>query len=268
MCSSEWKSWNRELGEISSLCYSKRIRVVENREWDGEGKQFHIKVNYSGHRRESLVLAGTFWEAHRMTPNAICLSHQLLFSIGWELPLNDSFPMFWRPSCCYKGPLCRRSLKAENEVLSAHDGRPCQLKVNLGLRGLHWYHLPRSKESEKRPIWCSWTTVILGPIDQLFNNLGTFCLCCSVCPTFGNAMDCDLPSSSAHGIFQARILESVAIFFRRSSQPRDRTPISYAVIRFFTVWVIREDSHLFMTLCKCKCTLCKYNFQNLLSFLL
>ena len=34
-------------------------------------------------------------------------------------------------------------------------------------------------------------------------------------------MDCSLPGSSIHGIFQARILEWVAIsFFRESSQPR------------------------------------------------
>ena len=42
------------------------------------------------------------------------------------------------------------------------------------------------------------------------------------CPTLYNPMDCSLPSSSVHGIFQARILEWVAISFsRRSSQPRD-----------------------------------------------
>ena len=36
-----------------------------------------------------------------------------------------------------------------------------------------------------------------------------------------NPMDCILPGSSIHGIFQARILEWVAIsFFRGSSQPR------------------------------------------------
>ena len=40
-------------------------------------------------------------------------------------------------------------------------------------------------------------------------------------------MDCSLPGSSVHGIFQARVLESVAISFSRgSSQPRDRTCIS------------------------------------------
>ena len=40
-------------------------------------------------------------------------------------------------------------------------------------------------------------------------------------------MDCKLPGSSVHGIFQARVLEWVAISFSRgSSQPRDRTWVS------------------------------------------
>ena len=40
-------------------------------------------------------------------------------------------------------------------------------------------------------------------------------------------MNCSLPGSSVHGIFQARILEWVAIFCsRRSSWPRDWTLIS------------------------------------------
>ena len=33
------------------------------------------------------------------------------------------------------------------------------------------------------------------------------------CPTLGNPMDCSLPGSSTHGIFQARILEWGAIAF-------------------------------------------------------
>ena len=49
-------------------------------------------------------------------------------------------------------------------------------------------------------------------------------------------MDCSPPGSSVHGILQARILEWVAIpFSRGSSQPRDRTPVSYIAGRFFTV---------------------------------
>ena len=40
-------------------------------------------------------------------------------------------------------------------------------------------------------------------------------------------MDCSLSGSSVHGIFQAVVLESIAISFSRgSSQPRDRTPVS------------------------------------------
>jgi len=40
-------------------------------------------------------------------------------------------------------------------------------------------------------------------------------------------MDCSPPGSSVHGIFQARVLEWVAISFSRGSfQPRDQTLIS------------------------------------------
>ena len=44
------------------------------------------------------------------------------------------------------------------------------------------------------------------------------------CPTLCDPMDCNLPSSSVHGIFQAIVLEWIAISFSRgSSQPRDQT---------------------------------------------
>ena len=56
------------------------------------------------------------------------------------------------------------------------------------------------------------------------------------CPTLCNPMDCSLPGSSVHGIFQARILEWVAISFSRgSSQPRDQTPVSCIAGRRFTI---------------------------------
>ena len=42
------------------------------------------------------------------------------------------------------------------------------------------------------------------------------------CPTLYDPMDCSLPGASTHGIFQARILEWVAISFSRGSlRPRD-----------------------------------------------
>ena len=54
-------------------------------------------------------------------------------------------------------------------------------------------------------------------------------------------MDCSPPGSSVHEIFQARILEWVAISFSRgSSQPRDWTRVSCTAGRFFTDWTTRE----------------------------
>ena len=63
-------------------------------------------------------------------------------------------------------------------------------------------------------------------------------------------MDSSQPSCSVHGIFQARILEWVAISFSRgSSQPRDWTPVARIVSRRFTVWATREGQ-LILAHCK------------------
>ena len=49
-------------------------------------------------------------------------------------------------------------------------------------------------------------------------------------------VDCSSAGSSVHGISQARILVCVAMpFSRESSQPRDRTQVSYTAGRFFTI---------------------------------
>ena len=56
-----------------------------------------------------------------------------------------------------------------------------------------------------------------------------------------NPMGCSLPGSSVHGIFQAIVLEWIAISFSRgSSQARDRTRVSHTVDRRLTVWATRE----------------------------
>ena len=59
-----------------------------------------------------------------------------------------------------------------------------------------------------------------------------------LCPTLCNPMDCDLPGSSVHGIFQARILAWVAMpFSRGTSQPKIKhaclTSSAWAGIFFF-----------------------------------
>ena len=54
---------------------------------------------------------------------------------------------------------------------------------------------------------------------------------------FATPTGCGLPVSSVHGVFQARILEWVAISFSRgSSRPRDRTQVSHITGRHFTLW--------------------------------
>ena len=54
-------------------------------------------------------------------------------------------------------------------------------------------------------------------------------------------MDCSLPGSSVHEIFQARVLEWIAVSFSRgSSQPRDRTQVSHHAGRCFTISATRE----------------------------
>ena len=61
------------------------------------------------------------------------------------------------------------------------------------------------------------------------------------CPTLHDPIDHSLPGFSVHGIFQARVLEWVAISFSRgSSRPRDQTQVSYIADRRFTLWATRE----------------------------
>ena len=68
----------------------------------------------------------------------------------------------------------------------------------------------------------------------------------SVVPFFSHLqfyypLDYSPPGSSVHGIFQARILEWVAISFSRgTSQPRSRTWVSCIAGRFFTNPATRE----------------------------
>ena len=67
------------------------------------------------------------------------------------------------------------------------------------------------------------------------------------CPTLCNPRDSSILGSSVHGIFQARILEWVAISFSRgSSPPRDRTRVSHIVGRCFTVWTTKEARKHFL----------------------
>ena len=77
-----------------------------------------------------------------------------------------------------------------------------------------------------------------------------FLLCvCSVTPCLTL---CDLPGSDVHGIFQARILEWVAVCFSRgSSQPRDQT--CFSCIPCIGRWVLYQLCHLCPLLAASSC---------------
>ena len=75
------------------------------------------------------------------------------------------------------------------------------------------------------------------------------------CLILCDPMDCSLLHSSIHGIFQARVLEWVAIsFFRGSSWLRDQTQVSRTVGRHFTIWA--TSSVLFSSVAQSYTILC------------
>ena len=64
-------------------------------------------------------------------------------------------------------------------------------------------------------------------------------------PTLCDPIDCSLPGSSVHRIFQATVLEWIAISFSRgSSQPRAWTRVSFIINRHVTIWATREIYYL------------------------
>ena len=65
------------------------------------------------------------------------------------------------------------------------------------------------------------------------------------CLTLYDPLDCSPPGLSIHGIFQARILEWVAIAFsRRSSGPRDQTQVFCTAGKFSTHWASLKQTFL------------------------
>ena len=88
---------------------------------------------------------------------------------------------------------------------------------------------------------CNLEAILKNQVKKLLNILNILNEVTQLCPTLCDPMDCSLPGSSVHGIFQAWILDWVAIAFsRRSSRPRDRTQVSRTGGRRFNLWTTRE----------------------------
>ena len=60
------------------------------------------------------------------------------------------------------------------------------------------------------------------------------------CPTLSNPMDCSLPGSSIHGIFQARVLEWGAIAFSKKQIFLNRSTLSESAMTYIKL-VIRQQ---------------------------
>ena len=65
------------------------------------------------------------------------------------------------------------------------------------------------------------------------------------CPTLSDPMDCSLPGSSVHGVFQARVLEWVAIAF---SKRRMLNILNYSLLSRISPGGILGQSRLFILL--------------------
>ena len=88
-------------------------------------------------------------------------------------------------------------------------------EVHLRLVVHHWDNSSVFVHIITRADTCHWAASASGRANQWQR----LCVCsvAQACPTLCNPMDCSLPGSSVHGIFQTRILEWVAISFSRGS---------------------------------------------------
>ena len=115
--------------------------------------------------------------------------------------------------------------KNTNQILSRHD-----------------YHLTQPCPSEEKQT--NKNSALISPYLKLTQTTVPtlkWSEVAQLCPTLCHPMDCNLQRSSIHGIFQAKVLEWVAISFSRgSSQPRDQTWASHIVGRCFMIWATKR----------------------------
>ena len=96
------------------------------------------------------------------------------------------------------------------------------------------------------------------------------CVCAHVlvvhsCSNVCDPLDCSPRGSSVHVLFQARILEWVAIpFSRGSSHPRDQTQLFCIAGGFFTIWATRVHSSVEHLILMCLLTMCSSSLKKCL----
>ena len=117
------------------------------------------------------------------------------------------------------------------QCYSLKSFHPCLLQLSLKVCSLHL---------------CLLCCPACRIVSTVFLNFIYTCCCCLVtksCPTLFYPMDCSPPGSSVHGIFQARILEQIAISSSRGS-PRPRDPNSHLPCRWILYHWATWGAHL------------------------
>ena len=120
----------------------------------------------------------------------------------------------------------------------------CSSKLSTLLSEQNWCFVIKTKQKHK-----PWVGSSQAHSFCLLTSVAALsCMCAQLCLTLCNPMDCSLPGSSLHGLFQARILEWAAISSPRGSfQLRDRTwsPVSPALAGgFFTTLPSGKPTYL------------------------
>ena len=147
------------------------------------------------------------------------------FSCYYLLVSNDSTE--WLCFCFWS----EMSMHFHLSWCCAQEVSDAELGTVTGGRPLHWWDI----NFRVAPLLCVWNW---SPLISIVTDLRThtqtlsatlsrilcwlvICVCtcarvwAQLCPTLCNPMDCSPPGSSVHGIFQARVLEWVAIAFSR-----------------------------------------------------
>ena len=134
--------------------------------------------------------------------------------------------------CCFS---CKR-LPAMQETWVRSLGREDPLEKEMATHSsIPAWRIPRTEEPGRlqstgsQTVRHDWATSLKRRIESESEVAQS-------CPTFSDPMDCSLPGSSIHGIFQARVLEWVAVSFSRgSSRLRDWTRVSRIAGGCFTL---------------------------------
>ena len=185
-----------------------------------------------------------------------------------------SFSSFWKPlaffNVCVCVCVCVFSCSVMSYYFWPHGMQPARLLLSMEFfmqELLEWVAISTSTGS----FWPrDWTCVSHRQVDPLHCcHLGspffdlwllTSNLCFShivhvkvlvsqLCPTLCNPIDCSPAGSLVHGIYQARILEPVAIPFSMvSSWPRNRTWVLCIAGRFFIIWATSSITLSYFTL--------------------